>query len=180
MPSKPKTLTELQKLIPRSAGLLHPIPGVINMVASEDGRLWSVARGKPIHILERGLTQRYARVKRDDVGFTYTPIATLIALTFLGEPPSDKSSVLFHDGDFTNCHPNNLYYGTKEAHTEQMTQYQRRGEEHGMSKLTDMDIEAIRYLFSKDYSPQDIAKRFGITDKNVLAIVKRKTWRHVP
>jgi predicted DNA-binding protein (UPF0251 family) len=180
MAPKPKTLAELQQIVPPSAGELRQIPGVTNVVASSDGRLWTVARGKPARIIEQGLTQRYVRVKRENGKFTYTPVATLVARAFLGEPSPDNSAILFRDGDYTNCRLENLQYGSREEHFEQMTPYQNRGEEHGMAKLTEMDIVAIRYLYQNEYSPQEIAQRFGITDKNVLAIVKRKTWRHVP
>lgn len=55
-----------------------------------------------------------------------------------------------------------------------------RGESAGMSKLTEAHIHEIRRMATEGFSQTYIAKTFGITQSNVSAIVRRKTWAHVP
>jgi hypothetical protein len=54
-----------------------------------------------------------------------------------------------------------------------------RGEGHGMAKLTDDDVRAIREARRVGDTYKVIAERFGISQGNVVFIVKRQTWKHV-
>lgn len=51
------------------------------------------------------------------------------------------------------------------------------GEEHGMSKLKEAQVLAIR---ADPRPPLEIAKSYGISRGNVDFIQKRKTWKHLP
>jgi hypothetical protein len=48
------------------------------------------------------------------------------------------------------------------------------------AKLREADVEQIREFRSGGIRFVDLALRFGVTRQNVLAIVTRKSWRHLP
>jgi hypothetical protein len=56
-----------------------------------------------------------------------------------------------------------------------------RGTRNGNAKLNETKIRAIRSLYAAGSLRQiDIAKRFGITQPLVSAIVLQKIWKEVP
>lgn len=55
-----------------------------------------------------------------------------------------------------------------------------RGEDHGKSKLTTLEIEAIRARYSEGkISQKRLAAEFGICKATVYYIVHRKVWAHI-
>lgn len=55
----------------------------------------------------------------------------------------------------------------------------RRGEKHGMAKLSRQQVVEIKRLLSGGLSRTDIATRFGVSYGCIDAIEKGRTWRHV-
>ena len=55
----------------------------------------------------------------------------------------------------------------------------KRGIAHGMVKLTREQVMAIRKHFDAGIKQDALAFAFGITQANVSAIGRRKTWRHI-
>ncbi len=53
-----------------------------------------------------------------------------------------------------------------------------RGSAHGMAKLHEDDVKAIRRLRREGETLAEIAERYSITAQNVVHISKRHTWRH--
>lgn len=51
------------------------------------------------------------------------------------------------------------------------------GSKHNNSKVTEANVLFIRN--SKQLSNKKLAEMFGITDSNITAIKKRKTWNHI-
>lgn len=56
----------------------------------------------------------------------------------------------------------------------------RKGENHGMSKLTVGDVIEIRSRCARGEIQRIVALSFGITKDNVSKVVLRKSWAHVP
>jgi hypothetical protein len=55
-----------------------------------------------------------------------------------------------------------------------------KGENHGMSKLTEKRVITIRHLYSgKHLIQKEIGELFGISGSLVNTVVLRKTWRHI-
>ena len=53
---------------------------------------------------------------------------------------------------------------------------ERRGEDHGCHKLTEVEVRTIR----ESNLPQRVnAVAFGVTQATISAIVTRRTWRHL-
>lgn len=53
------------------------------------------------------------------------------------------------------------------------------GTNHHNAKLTPHKVRRIRKLFAGGMKRKDVAEKFGIHEKNVVAIVHKRTWRHV-
>ena len=53
------------------------------------------------------------------------------------------------------------------------------GESHPLSKLNPEKVLEIRRLSSLKMPQRKIAKEFGVSQKNILCIIKRKTWTHI-
>jgi hypothetical protein len=98
-------------------------------------------------------------------------------------PIPDGMHVL-HQCDVTECvNPDHLFLGTQLDNVRDMMTKGRAkkrglsGQLNPRSKLTSADIIAIRSATGSD--PQ-IAKEFGVTPSNILAIRHRRTWKHIP
>lgn len=57
--------------------------------------------------------------------------------------------------------------------------YAVRGEQQGLSKLTNAQVLEIRRLAAQGISQYVIKDIFGVTQANVSAIVRRETWKHI-
>lgn len=97
--------------------------------------------------------------------------------------PIPKGVFILHKCDVRNCvNPDHLFLGSHSDNMEDMDRKGRRrqvrGENHGMSKLTNTVVSTIRLLEST--MPQvEIAKKFDIPKTTVNAILRGRTWRHL-
>lgn len=55
-----------------------------------------------------------------------------------------------------------------------------RGEAHGMAKLNDAAVQEIRSRSSQGTSAYRLAREFGVAKTTITAVIRRKTWRHLP
>ena len=55
-----------------------------------------------------------------------------------------------------------------------------RGSRCGATKLCENDVIEIRRLSAEGVRTGELARRFGVSRKNVEAIVCRRSWRHLP
>ena len=84
------------------------------------------------------------------------------------------------------CNPAHLFLGDRDDNAKDMVAKNRQrngivpGERHGMSKLTDADVIELRRAYAaREASQPALARRFGIKQSTVWAIIHRKTWNHV-
>lgn len=62
------------------------------------------------------------------------------------------------------------------THPEKM----KRGEEHGMAKLTEESVREMRALYASGHWMQiELAEKYGVSQSRVSTIMSRKQWRHV-
>jgi hypothetical protein len=95
----------------------------------------------------------------------------------------DGMSICHHCDNPPCVRPDHLFVGThgdncrdkiskgREAHV--------RGSENGQAKLTEAEVLQIRAL-APTMLQQQIADKFGISRKQIWAIVHRKKWAHLP
>lgn len=100
----------------------------------------------------------------------------LVALAFIGEPPTELHEVAHCDGDPANNCADNLRWATRsENHADKVPHgTHNRGESHPLCKLTDEQVRNIRASESKS---AEIAAQYGINPKYVRAIKTMKTRR---
>lgn len=55
-----------------------------------------------------------------------------------------------------------------------------RGERQHLAKLTADKVAEIRRLYAAGESQDSIAKRYGVSQRNISAVVRRQSWKHVP
>lgn len=96
--------------------------------------------------------------------------------------PIPAGMLVCHTCDNPPCvNPDHLYVGTPRDNTQDMLRRGRMastsGEQHGNSKLTELDVMAIR---ADPRTQEEIAFDFGITDGHVSKIKLRAAWGHLP
>lgn len=109
-------------------------------------------------------------------------VASIVARAFLGPcPPGmevNHKSGDKHDNGFRNLEyltrPENIQH-SRDVLGNQWPQ----GEQHGMARLTEVDVRQIRELLSQRMAQGAIAARFQIHQTMVSRIALRKAWRHV-
>lgn len=107
----------------------------------------------------------------------------LVAEAFL--PRIEGKDVINHkDGIKTNNSLDNLEwcdikYNTLHAIENDLINF-AKGESIASSKLTESDVLKIRELYNtNNFSYSELSNRFEVSKSNIIAIVKRKSWKHI-
>jgi DNA-binding transcriptional regulator YiaG len=58
-------------------------------------------------------------------------------------------------------------------------QHTVRGEQHGRSKLTEIEVQEIRTL-TLDLTAEKTAEVFNVSRSTISQVRRRETWRHIP
>jgi hypothetical protein len=152
------------------------VPGFPDYEISENGRVRRIksASGtraglllKP-SIAKRGNYLMYGLYK--DGHFFCTQAGRLVALAFIGPPPSPKHEVAHNDGNASNNHYKNLRWATsKENHADRY--------KHGrIGKLKAEDVKAIRHRLQQRHKLRAIAEDFGVSYSLVYLISRSPHW----
>ncbi len=150
--------------------------------ASNLGRIRRSVEGKRTFVgkvLKIQHSTRYPHVilSLGDRRLKQVSVHRLIADAFLG--PCPVGMVVNHkDLNKTNNSETNLEYVTPKRNGEHARQHGvlPRGENHGMAKLGEAEVRAIRQC---DTAATILAVRYGVTDYHIRAIRRRVTWGHV-
>lgn len=80
------------------------------------------------------------------------------------------------------CNPNHLFLGTQQDNVDDRERKGRNklphslGEEHGQSKLTEVQVLSIRKEYVAGETYRSLAKKYGVTFGAIRNIVKYRTW----
>lgn len=166
------------------------IPGYEGIYKISDaGQIWSIddptrknAKGGLLKFDKS--SHGYPRVflhKRGDGGKRFQ-VHRLVMLTFVGPPP-EAHEVNHINGIVDDPRLENLEYVTRSQNLRHAYDVLKRiinnGSEHGMSKLTEVDIPVIRSMRAEGHSLQKIADTFRVNVPSISLIINGKTWRHV-
>ena len=84
------------------------------------------------------------------------------------------------DGNKTNNHYSNLEWCTTQENTEHATinDLVKFGQDHGMSKLTDIEVKEIREKYKPNgvYSSYKLAKEYKVSRVLINLVVNKKIW----
>ncbi len=76
------------------------------------------------------------------------------------------------------CNPDHLFLGTNEENTADRHRKKRsaKGEGHGMVKLTEDDVRAIR---KSSKTQKQLGDQYGVAEGTIAHIIHRRSWKHV-
>lgn len=80
------------------------------------------------------------------------------------------------------CNPKHLFLGTLRDNSDDKVQKGRnpRGESHGMHKLSADQVIEIRLRYAEgNVSSLELGNEYGVHRKTIIAIVKRRAWKHI-
>lgn len=156
------------------------IPDSYYSVSSE-GRVAS-RRGGGWRLLRPGISSKGYPI----VGLTFNGVARtcsvhrLVAVAFLGPPPTPAYEVNHIDGVKTNSRAENLEWVTAVENCyhryEVLGQKAVHGEAHPRAKLTEAGVREIRAWAAAGELGKDIAFAYGVTQGTISAIVLRRSW----
>lgn len=106
----------------------------------------------------------------------------------LSRGPVPDGLHVIHSCDNPLCiNPDHLSVGTRSQNMKECSERGRAripkpiklGEENGSAKLQEVDVRSIRRLLVKGLTQQEIADRFGVTQRTISDIKLGKKWGHV-
>lgn len=81
------------------------------------------------------------------------------------------------------CNPDHLFLGDHIDNAKDMMKKGRgnppRGEKCVFAKLTNKEVEEIRFLRQKGVNYKVIAKQYNISDTHVHRIARKDNWKHI-
>lgn len=180
---------------------LVPVPDFPGYLASRDGRVWTLwtRRGQkpgsrllpyigtiPKPMVKKSYCKgRYfpLRLWKERVAY---PVWThqIILKTFVGPCPQGLECRHL-DGNPQNNALENLKWGTRLENMRDKIRHGTnrgggsKGEQHGMSKLTNECVIQIRKNYSEGVTSRDLASRFNVHIGTIQRIVNRTKWKHI-
>ena len=151
------------------------IPGYEGIYQVSDlGRIKSL-RTKKEKILtphNTGKNRFYINLRKDGK-MKKLQVHVLVALAFIGERP-EGYDVCHIDGDCLNNELSNIRYDTRNQNS---IDYYRQGKKAPNGKLSIEEVLEIRRMYSTDnYTLQDIADKFNMSNVGISLIIRRKRF----
>jgi hypothetical protein len=161
-----------------------------NYAVSEDGRIMRVVPGRGAHVgkvLKMNyccVGLRYLKVQLSEGNISRArTVHRLVALAFLGPPPTSKHEVAHSDGNSSNNHRSNLRWATPKENSSDCVKHgtRRKGSTVNFAKLTEEQVRVIKLELKSGNSrtQREIAEDYGVTHSNISAIDRGISWKHV-
>ena len=164
--------------------MLKPIPGFPNYGVSDDGHVWNYRREK--WLKDRTTRQGRVEVVLTDANGRLRPclMHRLVLLTFVGPCPAGREGC-HNNGVPTDNRLTNLRWDSRSGNamdavrqgTHQSTK--QNGERNPNAKLTDSQVEAIRYMRRMGQPVQLVASAFHISIAHVSRVANGRRRQKV-
>lgn len=162
-----------------------PVVGFPGYLVGSDGSVWSCREYNPGHparwrlLRPRPNREGYPRVSlcRDRKVYDRR-VSRLVLEAFTGPCPPGQECRHVLDPDPMNCCLENLCWGTPLENARDRMRHGRQvhGQGHGMSRLSEEDIQNIRAKLLAGQSQRSIARQHGISQPHVSDIKRGKRW----
>lgn len=108
-------------------------------------------------------------------------VSRLMALVFLGKPPTSKHQAAHNDGNPKNNVLGNIRWATPKENNADKFRHGTApiGSNNGMSKITERDAIKIRALRKRGLKLKEIGDKFGLSFQAISKIVNNQRWRQV-
>jgi hypothetical protein len=133
-----------------------------------------------------GKEKQYRKVVLGRKNPMQVTVHRLVAIAFLGSPPTPKHQVNHIDGDGSNNAVTNLEWVTRSENGEHSYRVLGRkavvplGTAQWNSKLDNKRVSEIRRLWATGLFTQDeLAGRFAVLQTTISRVVLRQSWKHV-
>jgi hypothetical protein len=162
------------------------VPGWPEYEVSEHGLVRRrLPGGSPIGKVGRVLRTSPRKYKHvylhGQAGRRHLTVHRLVALAFIGDPPSPSHQVAHYDGNRANNHYSNLRYATAAENTADKRRHGTipLGESSRASRLTEEVVRQIRALGHRGVPQELIAEIFGTSQSHIARILRFESWSHV-
>lgn len=157
----------------------RPVVGFEGLYSvSNDGQVYSHYRNKVMKAHDNGYGYLQVRLSQNGIKRT-RKIHTLVATAFIGARPNGFQ-ICHNNGNSTDNRLINLRYDSYENNQADRFKHgtDSCGEHNGNAKLTDNQIEEIRWLWSFNFKLREIAEHYRICITYVSMIVNNKYRQH--
>lgn len=169
-----------------------PIPEHSLFECSDDGRVRRVSYGSlrkgpknplPFELRNKPTRQGYLDVcvAKDGSAQKWRRVHHLVALTFLGPPPTPDHIVCHKDGDKQNNRADNLYWGTKAENGQDATRHGVWAErsalfEHPTAKLGVAEVRDIKAALKRGETHRVLAELHAVSRSTIAMISAGLNW----
>lgn len=134
-------------------------------------------------LAEQWTNRRYASISLARDGETNGARVHRLAAVAFVENPNSADEVNHIDGDRRNNAASNLEWVTRAQNNDHAIssglKIAVKGVAHGMARLSEETVLAIRAKHSQGTSMYRLAKNYGVSIQTISAIVNRRSWSHI-
>lgn len=153
-----------------------PINGWPGYVISLDGRVWRGDKEKTVYVAANGY--KSVCISKANKSHVLT-IHRLLALHFIGDPPSEKHEVCHVNGNRLDNSLANLRWGTRADNVRDAMRHGTAavGARNGGAKLRPSDVPFMRDMRLLGFTAKEIAPHFGVSKVTVQRALTGETYK---
>ena len=143
---------------------------------SPDGKVWKGDQPKKLYVAANGyLSVCISRNNKSNV----LNMHRLLALQFIGEPPTHKHEVCHINGNRLDNRLTNLRWGTRSENVQDAMRHGTAtvGARNGMAKLTAHDVLFMRDMYSMGFTRKEISAHFPVSNSAISRALLGQSYK---
>lgn len=143
---------------------------------SPDGKVWRGDKPKKIYVAATGYPA--VCISKNNKSNVLT-MHRLLALQFIGDPPTDKHEVCHINGNPLDNRLENLRWGTRSDNVRDAIKHGTAtvGPKNGMAKLSAHDVPFMRDMYSMGFTQKEIAPYFSVSKTTVSRALLGQSYK---